>query len=100
VQKKKGTVAYLLFASPDDDAQAEIFLPGQPVGLTLTKTPGDNAGTWTLDTLTLSQWKGMYSLSGAKGTALYEGHLLFDSQVFEFVLEIVFCVVDFNSSGG
>jgi len=44
--ENKGIVAYLLFASPDDDAQAEIFLPGQPVGLTLTKTPGDNAGRW------------------------------------------------------
>ncbi|MBC7570693.1 MAG: hypothetical protein H7319_13280 [Spirosoma sp.] len=81
MQEKKGTVAYLLFASPDEDAQAEIFLPGQPAGLMLTKTPGDNAGTWTLDTLTLSQWKGMYSLSGAKGTVLYEGHIEVDESV-------------------
>jgi len=81
MQEKKSTVAYLLFASPDEDAHAEIFLPGQSAGLMLTKTPGDNAGTWTLDTLTLSQWKGMYSLSGAKGTVLYEGHIEVDESV-------------------
>jgi hypothetical protein len=67
--------AYLLFASSDEDEQAEVFLPGQP-GRILAKKPGDDAGTWTLDTLTLSHWKGMYSLSGAKETLLYEGHIV------------------------
>ncbi|MBO0931576.1 hypothetical protein [Fibrella aquatilis] len=66
--------AYLVFASFDEDGQAEVFLPGQP-GRILAKKAGDETGTWTLDTLTLSQWKGMYSLSGAKGTVLYEGHI-------------------------
>lgn len=66
--------AYLLFASTDKDEQAEVFLPGQP-GQLLAKVPGEGAGSWTLDTLTLSYWKGMYSLNGAKGTLLYEGHL-------------------------
>jgi len=67
--------AYLLFASPDTDEQAEVFLPGQP-GRLLPKVPGEGAGSWTLDTLTLSYWKGMYSLSGAKGTVRYEGHMV------------------------
>lgn len=69
-----GTVAYLLFASPDEDAQAEIFLSNEKFGRLLTKTPGDNAGTWTLDTLTLRQWKGMYTLSGPGEVDLYQGH--------------------------
>jgi hypothetical protein len=70
---KEGTVAYLLFTSPDEDAQAEVFLPGEPVGRLLAKKPGDGAGTWTLDTLTLRQWKGMYTLTGPTEAVLYEG---------------------------
>lgn len=66
-------VAYVLFASPDNDQQAEVFLPGEPRRI-LLKNPGEESGTWTLDTLTLNQWKGMYSLNGAKGTILYESH--------------------------
>ena len=74
VRAKDGTVAYLLFASPDKDAQAEVYLPDESVGRLLTKTPGDDAGTWTLDTLTLRQWKGMYTLSGRGEVDLYQGH--------------------------
>ena len=69
-----GTVAYLLFASSDEDAQAEIFLSNESVGRLLNKKPGDDAGTWTLDTLTLRQWKGMYTLSGPGDVDLYQGH--------------------------
>ncbi|MEZ0485269.1 hypothetical protein [Fibrella aquatica] len=74
LQAKEGTVAYLLFASPDEDAQAEIFLPGDQTSRILIKAPGDDAGTWTLDTLTLRQWKGMYTLSGPNEVDLYQGH--------------------------
>ena len=76
VRAKDGTVAYLLFASPDEDAQAEVYLPDESVGRLLTKTPGDDAGTWTLDTLTLRQWKGMYILTGPGEVDLYQGHSL------------------------
>lgn len=76
----RSQVAYLLFASPDNDAQAEVFLPGQP-GRLLAKKPGDEAGTWTLDTLTLRHWKGMYSLNGAKETVLFEGHAEIEAEL-------------------
>jgi len=75
VKAKNGTVAYVVFASADEDAQAEIFLPDERVGRLLTKTPGDGAGTWTLDTLTLTQWKGMYTLTGRNEVDLYQGHV-------------------------
>ena len=74
VRAKDGTMAYLLFASPDKDAQAEIFMPDNRDGRLLTKKPGDDAGIWTLDTLTLRQWKGMYTLSGRGEVDLYQGH--------------------------
>ena len=74
VRAKDGTVAYLLFASPDEDAQAEVFLSNESAGRLLTKKAGDDAGTWTLDTLTLRQWKGMYTLSGRGEVDLYQGH--------------------------
>jgi|GEM_PF-150607 len=74
VKATQGTVAYLLFTSPDEDAQAEVFLPGESVGRILAKKPGDDAGTWTLDTLTLRQWKGMYTLTGRGEVDLYQGH--------------------------
>lgn len=75
-QENQGTVAYLLFASPDEDTQAEVFLPGESAGRLLTKSPGEDAGTWTLDTLTLRQWKGMYMLTGPGETDLYKGDIL------------------------
>lgn len=75
-QAMQGTVAYLLFASPDEDAQAEVFLPGESAGRLLTKTPDEGGGTWTLDTLTLRQWKGMYMLTGPGETDLYKGDIL------------------------
>ncbi|MBO0948180.1 hypothetical protein [Fibrella forsythiae] len=75
VRAQQGTVAYLLFASPDDDATAEVFLPGDRSSRLLTKKTGDDAGTWTFDTLTLTQWKGMYTLSGPGDADLYQGHL-------------------------
>ncbi len=71
----EGTTAYLLFAGPDQDAQAEVFLPGQQTGLLMPRTPGTDAGTWALDTLTLSQWKGMYTLTGTSDQVLYQGHI-------------------------
>ena len=74
VRAKDGNATYLLFASPDEDAQAEIFLPGDRDGRLLTKKTGDDAGIWTLDTLTLRQWKGMYTLSGRGEVDLYQGH--------------------------
>ena len=74
VKAENGTVVYLLFASPDEDAQVEVFLPDERVGRLLTKTAGDDAGTWTLDTLTLRQWKGMYILTGSGEVDLYQGH--------------------------
>jgi hypothetical protein len=73
---RAGASAYLVFASPDEDAQAEIFLPGESAGRLLTRSPGDDAGTWLLDTLTLRQWKGMYMLTGPGETDLYEGSIL------------------------
>ncbi len=74
-----GMDAYLLFTSMDDDAQAEVFLPGDKVGRLLKKKGGEDAGSWSVDTLTLRQWKGIYTLVGQKGNVLYEGHILADA---------------------
>jgi hypothetical protein len=78
---RQGTVAYLLFTSADDDAQAEVFLPGEATGRLLAKKPGDGAGEWTLDTLTLRQWKGMYMLTGPGEAMLYQGNALGEAPV-------------------
>lgn len=65
--------AFVVFKSDSDDAQAEIFLPGQKGSLLLKKVKKEDAGTWKNDAYTLKQWKGMYMLDDAKGKALYEG---------------------------
>ncbi|MEZ0485262.1 hypothetical protein [Fibrella aquatica] len=72
----RSTVAYVLFATSGKDGRAEVFLPGDKVGRLLPEMHGENDGSWTLDTLTLHQWKSIYTLAGAKGRVLYEGQLI------------------------
>lgn len=75
----KTTSAFVVFKSEDDDAKAEVFLPGAASSVILDRVPKkDDAGTWKLDTLTLTQWKGMYTLEGAKKQVLYQGHIMAD----------------------
>lgn len=65
--------AFVVFKSDTSDAQAEVFLPGNKAGLLFAKMPDNGAGTWALDTFTLTQWKGMYTLEGKSKTILYQG---------------------------
>ncbi len=75
-QLNKSLSAFVVFTSETDDAQAELFLPNQITSILLNKASDkDDAGTWKNDTLTLTQWKGMYSLDNARKQLLYQGHL-------------------------
>lgn len=65
--------AFVVFKTETDDAQAELYLPGQNQSLLLTKAPDNGAGTWKNEQYTLSQWKGMYTLQDAGQQVLYEG---------------------------
>lgn len=71
----KSLSAFLVFASDTADAQTELFLPGQTQPMLLTKTKAEDAGTWTNATHSLTQWKGMYTLTTVAKTdsVLYEG---------------------------
>ena len=69
----KTTNAFIVFKSDDEDTKAEIFMPMGKQPLLLSKVADNGAGTWKADTFTLTQWKGMYTLTGAKGQILYEG---------------------------
>jgi hypothetical protein len=67
------TSAFVVFKSDTDDAQAEVYLPGEPTSRLFAKAPDNGAGTWKNGNLTLSQWKGMYTLQDDKKQTLYEG---------------------------
>jgi hypothetical protein len=67
------TSAFIVFKSETDDLEAELYLPGTK-GSTLLKKGADNgAGIWKNDAYTLSQWKGMYTLSDKDNKTLYQG---------------------------
>ncbi len=65
--------AFAVFKSFEEDAQAEIFIPGQSASILLDKTGTDDAGTWKNTAYTLSQYRGMYTLDDANGKTLYQG---------------------------
>lgn len=65
--------AFVVFKSDDDDMKAELFIPTEKGSILLDKTKKESAGTWKNDAYTLTQYKGMYTLSDAKGKVLYEG---------------------------
>jgi hypothetical protein len=65
--------AFVVFQSDDQDAQAELFLPPRADSVVINKTLGENAGEWKNDMYTLSQWKGMYTLTDESGKTLYQG---------------------------
>lgn len=66
------TSAFIVFKSMDEDAQVELFLPGEKTVL-LPKVGKDDAGTWKSKKYVLKQWRGLYTLETAKGKLLYEG---------------------------
>jgi hypothetical protein len=66
-------VAFVVFKSNGDDAQAELFVPTDTKSILLTKDTKEGAGEWKNDAYTLKQWKGMYSLEDNKKTLLYQG---------------------------
>jgi hypothetical protein len=70
----KAISAFVVFKSDTDDAQAELFLPGQKASILLAKKGKNDAGKWTNATYILSQWKGVYTLENKKKKALYQGH--------------------------
>jgi len=69
----KALSAFVVFKSDEEDAQAELYLPGQPKSMLLDKTATEDAGTWKNEAYILSQWRGMYTLDDAGGKTLYQG---------------------------
>ena len=71
----KSLSAFVVFKSDTVDAQAELFLPGEKQSVMLGKTKAEDAGTWTNHAYSLTQWKGMYTLTTATKTdsVLYQG---------------------------
>lgn len=69
----KSLSAFVVFKSDTDDAQAEVFIPGEVKSRVFSKVADDGAGSWKQDTLLLTQWKGTYTLQGASKKTLYEG---------------------------
>lgn len=65
--------AFVVFKSDTEDAQAEVYLPGESKSRLFDKVADNGAGTWKNDTFLLTQWKGMYTLQGGKKQVLYEG---------------------------
>jgi hypothetical protein len=65
--------AFVVFKSDTDDAQAELFIPTVKNAVLLAKVKKEDAGTWKNDSYTLTQWKGMYTLTDAKDKTLYQG---------------------------
>lgn len=65
--------AFVVFKSDTEDAQAEVYLPGEAKSRLFDKVADNGAGTWKNDTFLLTQWKGMYTVQGGKKQALYEG---------------------------
>ena len=71
----KALSAFAVFANDKEETNnVEIFLPSLKDSSLILKPVKDNgAGTWSNGTLTLTQWKGMYSLEEGKKT-IYQGH--------------------------
>lgn len=66
--------AFIVFKSDVEDEKVELFLPGNKESILLNKVKMEDAGTWKGgDSLTLTQWKGMYSLMDKNKRVLYEG---------------------------
>jgi hypothetical protein len=64
--------AFIVFKSAEDDAVAELHLPGAKKTIAMPKSGKDDAGTWKSETHTLTQWRGMYTLEDSKGQVLYQ----------------------------
>jgi hypothetical protein len=69
----KGISAFVVFKSDTEDLQAELYLPASKSSILLARIGKDDAGTWKNDSLTLTQWKGMYTLEGKDGKTMYQG---------------------------
>lgn len=70
----KTVSAFVVFRSDEEDGIAEVFLPNEKKTTQLARTSTDDeAGTWTNGTLTLTQWRGMYTLEDASKKVLYQG---------------------------
>jgi len=57
----------------DEDAKAELFLPGEKKSMLLPRVGKEDAGTWKNKKYTLKQWRGMYSLENSQKKLLYQG---------------------------
>jgi hypothetical protein len=72
----KSVSAFVVFKSDDEDQQAELYLPTNKTSILLAKIGKEDAGTWKNDSLTLTQWKGMYTLEHNNGKTKYQGHAM------------------------
>lgn len=72
----KTVSAFIVFKSADEDAKAEVFLPGEHNARMFVKqanNPEGSAGTWKSGDFTIKYWKGMYMLEDAHEKMLYQG---------------------------
>lgn len=65
--------AFVVFKSDTDQAQAEVFLPGQDTSALLPQVSGDEAGRWENADLSLTRSQEQYALADASGQLLYQG---------------------------
>ena len=68
--------AFIVFKSEDDDAKAEVFMPGEKSSRMFEKqpqSPEGGAGAWKSGDLTINDWKGMYMREDANKKGLYQG---------------------------
>lgn len=68
--------AFIVFKSEDDDAKAEVYMPGQKGSLVFEKqpqSPEGDPGTWKGGEMTINYWKGMYTLEDKNKKVLYQG---------------------------
>jgi hypothetical protein len=62
--------AFVVFKAPGDDAQAEIFVPGQAASILLSKS---GTGAWKGKAYSLKLGQGLYTLTDGSGKTLYQG---------------------------
>mgnify|MGYP007086750398 FL=1 len=67
------TSAFVVFKSMDEDAKAELFLPGEKKSMLLPRVGKEDEDNRKNKKYTLKQWRGMYSLENSQKKLLYQG---------------------------
>lgn len=65
--------AFAVFKSEQDNAVAELFMPGSTGSILLNKAAEGGDGAWKNDTYSLRHINGAYTLKDKNGVLLYQG---------------------------